>query len=172
MINYDPASNLTLLPEGHRDLKLVSKEVDFDCVDTSVLIDLVEKMKAVAESHRAVGLAAIQVGIPIRLFILKTADGFQEIINPEVTEVSESLQAMGEGCLSFPGLYLNVRRSPTIMVKYQNLSGHVIETTLSDLPAQCFQHELDHLDGITFDERVSRLMLTKAKEKRKKKNPA
>ena len=62
-----------------------------------------------------------------------------------------------EGCLSFPGLLLQISRPKIIMVRYQNNKGEFLLSRLTGLEARCFQHELDHLDGITFNKRVSKL---------------
>ena len=72
--------------------------------------------------------------------------------------------------MSFPGLWLNIKRVPEVKVRYQNVSGAIIEEELSGIRARVFLHEFDHLIGVTFDERSSALGLQMAKERRKKKD--
>lgn len=122
-----------------------------------------------------IGLAAPQVGISERLFVLDVdydretitnSSGKEEVrlsnfsplvlINPVISGTSGST-TYEEGCLSVPGVYEEVKRFQTIHVKYQNLKGEVLEMEADDLLSICIQHENDHLDGIVFIERLSNL---------------
>ncbi len=116
---------------------------------------LVEDMFETMYHDRGVGLAATQVGVDKRLFVLNCSyeedgvDGEIAMINPEILSGSAP-EMMDEGCLSFPGIHAKVERFSTITVRYQDVSGasHQIEAT--DLLAQAIQHELDHLEGKVF----------------------
>ena len=111
---------------------------------------------------RGMGLAANQIGITKRFFAIghESFDVFKKpaiIYNPVLVFADEEQELGQEGCLSFPGVLLQISRPRTIMVRYQNNEGEFLLSRLEGLEARCFQHELDHLDGITFNKRVSKL---------------
>ncbi len=101
-----------------------------------------------------VGLAACQIGVPSRVFVLDCSTLVPgsprlAVINPEV--ISKQRPALGEeGCLSFPDLYLYVSRSEKASVRFESVDGNRQDLQLSGLPARAFLHELDHLDGVLF----------------------
>jgi peptide deformylase len=106
------------------------------------------------------GLAAPQVALPYRLIVLNLGGDDEEqppraeaYINPVVLERKGTIEDE-EGCLSFPGLYAKVRRAKTVKVQAYNLKGELIEATASDLPARAWQHEIDHLDGVLFIDKL------------------
>lgn len=111
-----------------------------------------------------VGLAANQVGMLNRLFVMDT-DYRKEpesrnpivMINPEIIWRSEEISVMEEGCLSIPQQYAEVERPKSVRVKYVNLEGQICEWVGEDLASHCAQHELDHLNGILFIDYLSRL---------------
>jgi peptide deformylase len=90
-------------------------------------------------------------------------------INPKILELSSDREISQEGCLSFPDLWLNVKRPSKVKVTYQTVTGELTEAELDGLHARVFLHEFDHLVGITFDQRSSNLGLQMAKDRRKKK---
>jgi len=105
---------------------------------------------------RGIGLAANQIGITLRFFSIghESFDEFKKpaiLYNAKVTKASDELEIDEEGCLSFPGVVYNVYRSKEVEVEWQNMKGDTLGAKLSGLEARCFQHELDHLNGITFD---------------------
>ncbi len=104
-------------------------------------------------------LAATQVGIMKRVVVVDYRNEYFEMINPEITS-SEGIETDSEGCLSLPGLSGNVARSATVKVKYQDRYGieHLVER--SGALARCFQHEIDHLDGILYIDRMSEEFVT------------
>lgn len=109
-----------------------------------------------------IGLAAPQVGIPFRFFIMDLAkkEGEKEqyiILNPEIIEESEECTESKEGCLSVPEQYSEVIRPEKIKVRYMDLDGNQQEMEADDLLARCIQHETDHLDGILFIDHISSL---------------
>ncbi|MGI6621696.1 MAG: peptide deformylase [Clostridiaceae bacterium] len=118
------------------------------------VLELLDDMKeTMYENGNGVGLAAPQVGILKRLVVIDVGDGLIEMINPVIIE-SEGEQVEVEGCLSLPGIYGRVRRPARVVVEYLNRNGKKVRTEGLGLLAICICHELDHLDGILFDEKV------------------
>ena len=112
--------------------------------------------------ENGMGLAANQVGITKRFFAMghETFDTFQKhaiIWNPQVINFSKDKVVDVEGCLSFKGIWLRVERPRTVEVQYETTQGKTKFAKLDGMESKCFQHELDHLDGITFNKRVSKL---------------
>ena len=126
-----------------------------------------EMIRLMKENY-GIGIAANQVGFDRRVIIVEPKDQFPiGMFNPEIIESTGSCNDE-EGCLSFPGLFVKVERAETITVKY--LDKHNVECTitLSGTDAKCVQHEIDHLDGICFTTRVSRLKLDLARKRQRK----
>ena len=116
-----------------------------------------------------IGLSANQVGLDARVFVMKSQDqGNVCFFNPEITKVSQETDLMKEGCLSFPDMYLMIKRAKMIELKYQNALGEDKVVTLEGLASRCVQHEVDHLNGIIFLQRASRLKLDRALKSRPK----
>ena len=133
---------------------------------------LVEDMFETMYAARGVGLAAPQIGVSNRLFVMDCSGGENPerkiaIINPEIIHV-EGEQYGDEGCLSFPGLYQKVKREVRTIVRAQNINGDFFEFDGSDLEARCILHETDHCDGIVFLDRMSPLKRGLSKRKIKK----
>lgn len=125
--------------------------------------------------NHGIGLAANQIGITKRVFVMgsNNIEGFPKpfaLFNPKLLEVSEEQDLYKEGCLSYPGLYLSIKRPSVIKVEYQDSKGNTHEAAMSGLVARCFQHELEHLDGICFVDKVSQMKLQLAMKKLRK-NP-
>lgn len=131
---------------------------------------LVADMFLTMEDARGVGLAAPQVGVGRRLFVMDTPEDEDNerqrhvLINPEIIHV-EGEQTGDEGCLSFPGLYQVVKREMRVIARAQNLKGEQIEIDVKDLAARCILHETDHCDGIVFLDRMTPLKRQFAKRK-------
>ena len=137
------------------------EEVDLNIIDISKYIDgMVNLMKA----HRGIGLAAPQIGLNYRFFMMET----DMYINPVILEKSEDIVIDTEGCLSFPGLSVRVKRAKKVIVEYTDIEGKKKEGKFVNYMSRCFQHELDHLNGITFNQRVSKLVFDRAIKKRRK----
>jgi peptide deformylase len=128
--------------------------------------------------ERGVGLAAVQVGIMLRLIVADVewrenpGSGAQHVfINPEILEDTDEMSVYKEGCLSFPDQYADVERPAQVRVRFTDLTGQVREQTFTGLLATCVQHEIDHINGITFVDHISRLkreMILKRLTKMKK----
>lgn len=144
-------------------LKLVAKPVDK--VDDSLrafMDDMLETMYAA----NGIGLAATQVGDLRRVLVMdlsaKEEDGTRDFkpmyfVNPEVLDESEELNVYQEGCLSFPDQFADVERPKVVTISYLDYNGAVQKITADDLLATCVQHEIDHLDGLTFVDHISKL---------------
>ncbi len=137
-------------------LKKPTLEVsDIDREVKSLIRDMFDTMY----NAEGVGLAANQIGVPLSVMVIDTTpkEDVQDLklvlINPEVIE-SEGKQKYKEGCLSFPGLSVEVERAKRVKVRALNEHGEPVEAVLEDFPAIVFQHELDHLKGITFIDRL------------------
>ena len=119
-------------------------------------------------SNDGIGLSANQIGLNYRMFVMGDKDVQYICWNPQILEYSGDLVEKMEGCLSFPNLFLKVKRSKEVKVSYLNEYGLQIICNLSDSWSHCFQHELDHLDGILFTHKISKLKLDMALKKRYK----
>ena len=132
---------------------------------------LVYDMIITMQEYDGIGLAAPQVGVMERVFVIGHKDtGFVVCINPswEATKDAEE-ESFKEGCLSFPLLEMNVRRYNKVHCTFTNLKGETQTKMFTGVWAQAIQHEHDHLEGITFDERVSDSVLSKAQALRREK---
>jgi peptide deformylase len=158
--------NLSLLPEGHSDLLEVSEEWNFR-IDGSPE-ELVRAMSKFMTDNGGVGLAAPQVGIKKRIFIMGNFIKLVACINPKIVSLSDERDNDLEGCLSFPNLYMKVKRPTSALVQYHTISGELVERELTGFECRVFLHEYDHLIGVTFDQRVGDLSFKMAKDKRKK----
>ena len=137
-------------PALHKVCKPVTK---FDRKLHKLLDDMAETL---AEAN-GVGLAAPQVGILRRVVLVDTGDEILELINPEMLETSGE-QTGVEGCLSVPGKYGIVTRPMIAKVRAQDRDGNWYEAEGEELIARCFCHELDHLDGIVYTEKMERFL--------------
>lgn len=171
-------------------LKTVSTPVDtFDDQLKILVADMFETMYA---AH-GIGLAAIQVGIPLRVLVIdlqpEDEDAEPEectehgghahthqplkkepriFINPEILDPADELSTYQEGCLSVPDIYADVDRPKTCRVRWQDLEGNTHEEAMEGLMAVCIQHEMDHLNGILFIDHLSRLKRNMALKKLEK----
>lgn len=114
---------------------------------------LAEEMLDFMRTHNGIGLAAPQIGHSLRLFIMEVGGHIRYCFNPEIVKTGNDLTDFDEGCLSFPGDSCILTRPYSIIVRYQDSKGEWTETDLVGLESRCFQHELDHLDGITMHDR-------------------
>jgi peptide deformylase len=145
-------------------LRLVSRPVAVvDDATRALVADLTETMYA---AH-GIGLAAIQVGVDLRMLVIDLqADEDEEgkpirrpcaYINPEILSVSDELSVYNEGCLSIPEQYAEVARPAACRVRWLDAHGESHEEELDGLLATCMQHEIDHLNGVLFTDHLSRL---------------
>jgi peptide deformylase len=152
-------------------LKQPSEIWNFDASEESILLE--KNMIKFMIDNRGLGLAANQIGIRKRVFIMgsESQDNFPKpmaLFNPNIIQASENLVEDREGCLSFPGLWLKIKRPEWVVGGYYTSAGVYREQKFEGYAAKCFQHELDHLDGICFIDRVSQLKLQLALRKQRK----
>jgi len=114
---------------------------------------------------QGIGLSANQVGLPWRVCAVNMGEEIWTMFNPEIIERSHTVTDYQEGCLSYPGLYLKLQRPDYIKVRFQAVNGQYIEQEFNGLTAVCVQHEIDHLDGIMYTDKVSAMKLEQAKRK-------
>jgi peptide deformylase len=168
-------------------LKDISKSVEaFDEALRTLVDDMFETMYAA----RGIGLAAIQVGEPLRVLVIdlqpEDMDAEPEechshgdhvhyhrphkneprvFVNPEILDPSEELNTYQEGCLSVPEIYADVERPASCRVRWHDLDGNLHEEVMEGMLATCIQHEMDHLNGILFIDHLSRLKRNMALKK-------
>jgi len=129
---------------------------------------LVESMAEVMYKDDGIGLAAPQVGVSQRIIVVDAGEGLISLINPEIIYKGEEKESMEEGCLSLPGIRVDVLRVKKITVRGINESGETVEMDAEGLLARVFQHEIDHLDGILIIDHVSPLHRTFLRSKLKR----
>jgi len=120
------------------------------------------------KKYQGIGLSANQCGFRHRVFVLGSKEEYVAFFNPKIIMKSNDDAHLEEGCLSFPMLGLMITRPAEIMVEYQDFNGQTRNTQLSGISARCFQHELDHLNGIVYTDRVKPLALQTGLKKRAK----
>ena len=170
-------------------LKTVSRPVEsFDDALKALAADMFETMYAA----KGIGLAAIQVGEPIRLLVIDLQEPDEDaepeecdhgghrhthqpvkheprvFVNPAILDPADELSTYQEGCLSVPEIYADVERPKTCRVRWQDLDGTVHEEDMEGMMATCIQHEMDHLEGVLFIDHLSRLKRSMALKKLKK----
>lgn len=150
------------------DTRLHTDSTPWDFAVDGDPTELVKEMVKVLTENGGVGLAAPQLGVNKRIFIMGNFTKMVVCINPMIVSLSEEKATDLEGCLSFPELWLKVKRPASCKVQYQTANGETIERDLEGLEARVFQHEFQHLLGITFTEIVSNAVLTLARKKQTK----
>ena len=119
------------------------------------LVRLTQDMLATMRDSEGVGLAATQVGRLKRVFVAAIEDKEYVIVNPVLTDRSETTETATEGCLSIPGIQVDVERPTAVTISGQDVSGKPLQIEASDLLARVLQHEVDHLDGKVFLDRLA-----------------
>ena len=137
---------------------------------TPEILSLIKDMAETMYTNSGIGLSAPQVGVSKRIIVVDGQEkGLIALINPVITN-REGEKITEEGCLSFPNLYSNIKRSSKITVTALNQEGEQVEFTDENLIARIFQHEIDHLDGILFIDKIGRaerqLLLNKLKKQK------
>ena len=152
---------LNLLPFNDDLLKRPPKPFDYDEHDAKEIKDkLISKMRELG----GVGLSANQVGLDMAVFVIGDSEGEVEkaFFNPLIIGAGEETDSMKEGCLSFPGLWLMVNRPIEIMIKYTDEEGEEKFEQYEGVSSRVIQHENDHMLGINFTHRVSKMKLDRA----------
>ena len=150
-------SKLDILVAPDPRLKLTAQPVPVvDDTIRRLMDDMLETMYAAP----GIGLAAPQVGKPIRVIVVDLAEKGEEpqpyrMVNPKIVDASEELRVTNEGCLSVPDFYADVERADTITVEYQDETGAPQTLEADGMLATCVAHEIEHLDGVLFVDHLS-----------------
>ncbi|KKU44457.1 MAG: Peptide deformylase [Microgenomates group bacterium GW2011_GWA2_46_7] len=128
-------------------LREKSKEVE---KITPQILDLIEKMKKIMKENNGVGISAVQVGRLLRIMIIKVGDKDMAFINPVITRLGKEIVPYREGCLSFPGYYIHIKRPQDVILEATTEDSKEVEVKTDALPARAIQHEIDHMNGIVF----------------------
>jgi peptide deformylase len=150
---------------------LLGQEIEpFDFSNPPVKpLDLVANLAETMLANNGVGLSANQCGLPYRVFIMLG----QELIpcfNPRIVDTSKETIVLEEGCLSYPSLFVKIKRPRRIKVRFADPNGNIVTRTFDGMTARVFQHELDHLDGVNYQMRATKFHLEQARKKKPKKN--
>ena len=140
------------------DPRLKNKAVPVEKFDDAIKV-LIDNMFETMYETQGIGLAAIQVNVQQRIIVIDASHGGNQplvLINPEIID-QQNIVESEEGCLSFPGVYAKVKRAKTLEVKYWDREGKEKSIKAEDLLSFCIQHEIDHLNGITFYDHLSPL---------------
>lgn len=142
----------TIRKDGDDVLRKKSKQVDR--IDSRILT-LLDDMAETMYKAEGIGLAAPQVGVLRRLVVIDVGEGLIKLINPEIVSFCGE-QVEVEGCLSIPDVHGEVKRPQSVIVRALNEKGETVEISGSELLARAFCHEIDHLNGILFTDKVIR----------------
>lgn len=156
---------LELIKHDHPILKRELEEFDFKNPPTDpveLANNLIETMKA----NRGIGLAANQCGLPYRVFVLWSETPFV-CFNPRVVDASNETNMLEEGCLSYPHLFVKIKRPSIVKVRFQDAFGEMHTEKFVGMTARAFQHEVDHMNGIHYHARANRIHLDRALNQQK-----
>ena len=176
----------TILEAPDPLLKRISRPVEtFDAELRTLIADMFDTMY----DAPGIGLAAIQVNVPLRVVVVDLQDGGEPaepvevgedaeepvrvpnprvFINPEILDPSPDYSVYSEGCLSVPEIYADVERPAAVRLRWQDVQGDWQEEAMTGMMATCIQHEMDHLEGILFIDHLSRLKRSMALKKLEK----
>ena len=143
---------------------------DFDKINA---VETAQKMVDIMGNSRGIGLSANQVGLDAQIFVMQPTRHKEiknpfAVINPVVQKISEETSLEYEGCLSYPNLILKISRPSKLVASFLDADAKECIIELDGYDARCFLHEYDHLQGIDFTDRVSKLKLDMAKKKKEK----
>ena len=154
-----------IFPDDDPALHMKCAPFDFD---NPILdpVELATRLVNTMNYHNAMGLAANQCGMPLRVFCISGKPPYV-CFNPKIVHESVEEVSLMEGCLSYPNLWIKIRRPDNIRVRFQDPYGNVCTKVLGGYEARCFMHEHDHLEGISFMSRADRFHLEQARRKQK-----
>jgi len=157
---------LKLVEETSSILTQVSGDFDFQnpMMDPK---ELAQKLHFHMVKNDGLGISACQIGIPLRAFAMRIEQNTPFVLfNPRIVNVSEKEISMKEGCLSFPLLFLNVKRPDAVRLRYQTETGETVTNQFIGMSARIALHEMDHMDGKVFTSRASQFESQRALRKR------
>ena len=135
---------------------LSTKTKEVEVIDETI-IDLLDDMYDTMVEHDGVGIAAPQINVGLRVAIVELGEDILEMINPVVLETRGEEEDV-EGCLSFPELFGLVKRPTYVKIEASDREGRIYELEAEDFEARCILHEIDHLDGVLFDSKMTRVL--------------
>lgn len=159
---------LDLIDETDPSLNKVSDEFDFNSMTPEEIEQLYFNLVETMRHNKGIGLSAIQVGIPLRVFVMETGGEYPEaLFNPRIVNLGNKEVLLEEGCLSFKDMWVKIKRPDRVRVRYQLLNGETVTKEFVGLSARCVLHEYDHLEGITMKTRAQRMHWEAAMNRRK-----
>ena len=156
---------LDLVKPDHPLLATKLETFDFDNPPMDPL-ELANNLIETMLQYKGLGLSANQCGLPYRVFVMWSSPT-KVCFNPRIVDVSSEEVKLDEGCLSFPNLFLPIKRPSIIKVRYQDVNGDTVNDKFIGMTARCFQHELDHLNGIVYTKHSDPFHLNRAMNKKK-----
>jgi len=129
-------------------------------------IELTNNLLETMIANKGLGLSANQCGLPHRVFVM-WSNPSKVCFNPRLVDETSEQIYLEEGCLSFPNLFIKIKRPKIIKVRYQDAYGEVQNEKFIGMTARCFLHELDHMDGVVYTSRASSIHLQRAKNQKK-----
>lgn len=158
---------LELVSEQSSILDEEMPEFDFSNPPTDPVF-LASQLVETCIYHKGLGLSANQCGLRYRVFVMGAGNDYVAHFNPKIISTSTETSHMEEGCLSYPLLFIHITRPESITVEYQDFNGEKKTAIYSGITARCFQHELDHMNGVRYTIKSKPLALQTAKKKRDK----
>lgn len=137
-------------------LRQTTKLFDFSLHSREEIRELIKEMRAIMEKSDGIGLAANQVGLDYQMFVAQVDGKFYAVFNPEIAKSSKETEVLEEGCLSIPGVYDEVKRPDRVVLQGYDKNGKKLKIKAWGLLARVFQHEVDHLNGKVFLDRVKK----------------
>ena len=147
----------------NKDLATVTRDIPKDQIIGDTYRQIGASMLEILRKKGGIGLSANQVGLPLNMCVIElTKNQTQIMLNPRIIKQSDRMVKSYEGCLSLPGVKLNINRHKSVTVEYEDVTGDTKQLEGHDLLAFCLQHEIDHLKGITMLNRVTEYYRQKA----------
>lgn len=159
---------LDLVEPGHPLLHKELEDFDFANPPTDP-VELVNNLIETMTQNKGLGLSANQCGLPYRVFVLWSANPLA-CFNPRVVDQKHDLVVLDEGCLTFPNLFMKIKRPSAVKVRFQDAFGTTHTETFTGMTARGFLHEMDHLDGILFTRRANPIHVERAIRQQKQLN--
>ena len=158
-----------LVKPDHPLLKTKLEEYDFKNPLLMSSEELQRRLILALAHYKGYGLSANQIGLPYRCFVAGNDDlGMEAFFNPKITQVSTDVTALEEGCLTYPCLYLRIKRPNRVAIEWKNVHGDYRKGNFVGLTARILQHEMDHLNGILFTSYATPFELRRAREQQEK----
>lgn len=167
-VGRDESGNNMLIEKGSKNKILRSKAKKVPEI-TDEIRELARKMRKIMHEANGIGLAAPQIGLPVRIFVAehpRTGRGrskFYALVNPEIVKTSKEKDVLEEGCLSLPGLFGPVERAEKVVLTGLDPFGKKVKVKASGILARIFQHEMDHLDGTLFIDKAKEVFKYESK---------